>query len=301
MTNFIIKPDQKRFLVHEAKVKETLAQLEARGEGSKADKTSSYHDSRLRALINRNSNSHTENNSSSRMIRAAILSVCPNLNLQSFKELTAETTILAGLEKDLLKYDEIQIPKRCKFGVITTQKGQTKEEAWFSNTGLSSEFKDFMNILGTKIELRGYTGYAAGLDIKTGETGKYSYVSKWNDVDIMFHVAPLMPFSKNDEQQIMRKRFIGNDVVCVVFIEGDQAFNPNAIRSQFIHVYILVRAEYVNVEVLRNSNVCDFGPPLPSPPLFYDADALKEFLTLKCKPSLFYKDTVNELTHINFI
>ncbi|OBZ80314.1 hypothetical protein A0J61_11637, partial [Choanephora cucurbitarum] len=147
------KPDQKRFLIHEAKVKETLAQLEARGEGNKTDKTSSYNDSRLRALINRNSNSHTENNSSSRMIRAAILSVCPNLNLQSFKELTAETTILAGLEKDLLKYDEIQIPKRYKFGVITTQKGQTKEEAWFSNTGLSSEFKDFMNILGTKIEL----------------------------------------------------------------------------------------------------------------------------------------------------
>ncbi|KAI8335214.1 hypothetical protein BD560DRAFT_340419, partial [Blakeslea trispora] len=286
--------DQKRFLVQEIKAKEVLAQLESRGEGNKLDKMLSHHDNRLRAFMNRNSNSHSENNSSSRMIRAAILSVYPNLDLQLFKELSAETTILAGLEKDLLKYDEIQIPKRYKFGVITTQSGQTKEEAWFSNTGLSSEFKDFMGIIGTKVQLKGYTGYAAGLDTKTGETGKYSYVSKWNDMDIMFHVAPLMPFSKTDEQQVKRKRFIGNDIACIVFVEGDQPFNPNAIRSQFLHIYILVRAEYADgnrywrVEVLRKSTVCDFGPSLPSPPLFYDADALREFLTLKCK-SIHYR------------
>jgi hypothetical protein len=43
------------------------------------------------------------------MLRAAILSVCPNIDLRSFKELSAESTIMAGLEKDLLKYDEIHV------------------------------------------------------------------------------------------------------------------------------------------------------------------------------------------------
>jgi hypothetical protein len=43
-----------------------------------------------------------------------------------------------------------------------------------------------------------------------GESGKYTYVSKWNDVDIMFHVAPLMPSQSNDKQQVLRKKHIGN-------------------------------------------------------------------------------------------
>jgi hypothetical protein len=57
-------------------------------------------------------------------------------------------------------------------------------------------------------------------------------------------------------------------------------------------VYIIVRRELIEgekdkrqwrVEVLSNKNIGEFGPPLPSPPLFYDNDTLKEFLTLKSK------------------
>ena len=35
------------------------------------------------------------------------------------------------------------------------------------------------------------------------------------------------------------------------------------------------------VEVIKHKNVNQFGPPIPSPPLFDDKD-LKSFLTLKC-------------------
>jgi hypothetical protein len=79
----------------------------------------------------------------------------------------------------------------------------------------------------------------------------------------MFHVAPLMPSHSNDKQQVLRKKHIGNgkenkkkevidscinnnlviDIVCIIFLEGDQLFNPKAIRSQFLHVYIIVRPE----------------------------------------------------------
>lgn len=37
----------------------------------------------------------------------------------------------------------------------------------------------------------------------------------------------------------------------------------------------------IRVEVLRNSNVVEFGPTLPSPPLFNDDDTLKEYLISK--------------------
>ncbi|GAN03978.1 hypothetical protein MAM1_0052d03434 [Mucor ambiguus] len=289
--------EQVRYIIHECMAKETQSLLEARGDSNKLDKcTSNHHDKRLRPFIGRNLNqngssmpqlSDAYNTTTSRMLRAAILSVCPNIDLRSFKELSAESTIMAGLEKDLLKYDEIHVPKHYKFGVLTIRDNQTTEESWFSNTGLSERLQDFLDIMGQKIKLKGYKGYSAGLDTKTGESGEYAYISKWNEFDIMYHVAPLMPSQKNDKQQVLRKKHIGNDIVCIIFLEGSQTFNPKAIRSQFLHVYIIIRPEVVNdkkcwrVEVLTKSNVGEFGPPIPSPPLLYDDDTLKEFLTLK--------------------
>ncbi|CEG83953.1 hypothetical protein RMATCC62417_17815 [Rhizopus microsporus] len=130
--------------------------------------------------------------------------------------------------------------------------------------------------MGHKIQLKGYKGYAAGLDTKTGESGEFAYVSKWRDYDITFHVAAIMPSQVNDKQQVLRKKHIGNgkmskgpsheilkhkiDIVCIIFIEGNQTFNPKAIRSQFLHVYIVVRPETVHqkrhwrVEVIKHKN-----------------------------------------------
>jgi hypothetical protein len=103
--------------------KETQSQLESRGESHKMDKMISSEFKRLRPFSNNSNNmnsrpmisfattvsSESQNTSSSRMMRAAILSVCPNIDLRSFKELSAESTIMAGLEKELLKYDEIHV------------------------------------------------------------------------------------------------------------------------------------------------------------------------------------------------
>ena len=108
-----------RYIIHECMAKETQSSLEARGDSNKLDKcTLSLHDKRLRPFMSRNLNqngssmpqlSDANNTTTSRMLRAAILSVCPNIDLRSFKELSAESTIMAGLEKDLLKYDEIHV------------------------------------------------------------------------------------------------------------------------------------------------------------------------------------------------
>lgn len=43
--------------------------------------------------------------------------------------------------------------------------------------------------------------------------------------------------------QLLRKRHIGNDIVTIVFQEpGAHPFTPKVIRSQFQHVFIVVRA-----------------------------------------------------------
>ena len=43
--------------------------------------------------------------------------------------------------------------------------------------------------------------------------------------------------------QLLRKRHIGNDIVTIIFQEpGSLPFTPKSIRSQFQHVFIVVRA-----------------------------------------------------------
>ena len=43
-------------------------------------------------------------------------------------------------------------------------------------------------------------------------------------------------------EQLQRKRHIGNDIVCVVFLEaGDTNFSPACIKSHFLHTFIVVR------------------------------------------------------------
>ena len=43
--------------------------------------------------------------------------------------------------------------------------------------------------------------------------------------------------------QLQRKRHIGNDIVCVVFLEAsDTAFSPACIKSHFLHTFIVVRS-----------------------------------------------------------
>ncbi|KAL9542419.1 hypothetical protein MBANPS3_008626 [Mucor bainieri] len=232
---------------------------------------------------------------STRLMRAALMFLFQDIQFKSFKEITAQVTIMAGLEKEFLRYDEIGIPKSYKFGVLTVGEGQQTEEEWFSNTDMSMGLEKFLNIIGKPVKLKGYQGYAAGLDTKTGESGEMSFASTWRDHEIMYHVAALMPLRQHDTQQVHRKRYIGNDIVCIVFMEqGDgtataQRFTPESIRSQFLHVFIVVyyerriedKQDTWRVEVLYNKDVKPFSPPVPSPPIFYDEDALRGFLLLK--------------------
>lgn len=61
---------------------------------------------------------------------------------------------------------------RYKFGVLLIKEGQTREEEWFSNDHDSEPFNQFLNIIGNPVKLKGYTGWAAGLDTKSKKKKK---------------------------------------------------------------------------------------------------------------------------------
>ena len=76
-------------------------------------------------------------------------------------------------------------------------------------------------------------------------TGKYSVYTLYQGHEIMFHVATLLPYSRDNRQQVERKRHIGNDIVNIVFVDVDDPsqsevahsiFNPTCIKSQFTRI-----------------------------------------------------------------
>ncbi|KAK3857396.1 hypothetical protein Pcinc_036352 [Petrolisthes cinctipes] len=104
----------------------------------------------------------------------------------------------------------------------------------------------------------------------------------------MFHVSTLLPYKENDPQQLERKRHIGNDMVAVVFQEGNTPFAPDMIASHFLHAYIVVQPvdpctpnTRYRVSVTARSDVPFFGPTLPASGLFDKGPGFKDFLLTK--------------------
>ncbi|CAG8674096.1 15113_t:CDS:2, partial [Acaulospora colombiana] len=190
------------------------------------------------------------------------------------------------LSEELLSLDESRFQKSYKIGVLYCAPSQKTEDEWFSNTKVSLEYDNFLGILGDKIRLQGWQGFKGGLDTKTGETGEYSIYDSgtWNDFEIMYHVSTMLPCGK-DKHQITRKKHIGNDIVCIVFQDAPEPFSPLSIRSQFLHVYLVVSpvktidgSNAYSVDIVYKDGVPHFGPIPPNPPIFYDTISLKKFL-----------------------
>jgi RAP1 GTPase activating protein 1 len=80
----------------------------------------------------------------------------------------------------------------------------------------------------------GVQGYRGGLDTKHGQTGKFSLYETFHGNEIMFHVSTFLPFVESDPQQLQRKCHIGNDIVAIVFQDGNTPFTPDMIISHFL-------------------------------------------------------------------
>ncbi|KAJ6233353.1 rap gtpase-activating protein [Anaeramoeba flamelloides] len=189
-------------------------------------------------------------------------------------------------QNDILDLTEYQKRKKYKIGVLYVKEGQTKEEQFLHNVESSKTFQDFLNIIGDKVKLSGFEGFSGGLDLLHGSCGKESVYTEWNDFEIMFHVSTLLPYDKSNKQQVVRKKHIGNDVVMIVFLDGNVKFDPDSFVTRQIHVIIAIRPIFkwgelkYRIEVSRRSCVPEFEPILPTPPIF-DKNTLRDYLLTK--------------------
>ncbi|XP_048668965.1 GTPase-activating Rap/Ran-GAP domain-like protein 3 isoform X8 [Marmota marmota marmota] len=217
----------------------------------------------------------------------SVKSILSAMNLDKFEKGPREI-FLPEIQKDLLVLEEQEGSVNFKFGVLFAKDGQLTDDEMFSNEIGSEAFQKFLNLLGDTITLKGWTGYRGGLDTKNDTTGIHSVYTVYQGHEIMFHVSTMLPYSKENKQQVERKRHIGNDIVTIVFQEGEEssaAFKPSMIRSHFTHIFALVRYDQQNdnyrLKIFSEESVPLFGPPLPSPPVFTDHQEFRDFLLVK--------------------
>ncbi|XP_010611887.1 GTPase-activating Rap/Ran-GAP domain-like protein 3 isoform X2 [Fukomys damarensis] len=217
----------------------------------------------------------------------SVKSILSAMNLDKFEKGPREI-FHPEIQKDLLVLEEQEGSVNFKFGVLFAKDGQLTDDEMFSNEIGSEAFQKLLNLLGDTITLKGWTGYRGGLDTKNDTTGIHSVYTVYQGHEIMFHVSTMLPYSKENKQQVERKRHIGNDIVTIVFQEGEEsspAFKPSMIRSHFTHIFALVRYDRQNdnyrLKIFSEESVPLFGPPLPSPPVFTDHEEFRDFLLVK--------------------
>lgn len=192
-------------------------------------------------------------------------------------------------ETQLLKLDEQGLTNKYKVGILYCRAGQSTEEEMYNNEEPGPAFTEFLETIGKKVRLKGFESYKAGLDNKTDSTGTHSIYATHQECEVMFHVSTMLPFTPNNRQQLLRKRHIGNDIVTIVFQEpGALPFTPKNIRSQFQHVFVIVRAvnpcsenTHYRVAVSRSKEVPVFGPPIRSNAWYQKGKHFADFLLAK--------------------
>lgn len=207
----------------------------------------------------------------------------------TFRPLTASlaTDMLLSLEDDLIN--------RCfKFGVLYLSNEAQTENDIYSSTPTSKRWQQFLNIIGEQIYLPNWEHYSGGLDVKPDScsTGEYSFYSRFEGFEIMYHVCSLLPFSATKLQQVERKRHIGNDVVVIVFVDGQHEFDPTVLTSIFTHVYLVVNVNEVDpatdlainyrLSVLSKPGVDQCSIPLFTPPITPAERDLRHYIIAKC-------------------
>jgi hypothetical protein len=212
-------------------------------------------------------------------LRSYLLERFPGLSVQR-----VPVAAHADMAAKLLEYERNHTDIRRRVGVLFFPKGVREENAVFKSTG-SPDLYEFMDMLAERVRLQGWQKYAGGLNTQNNSTGFESYYTEFLGFNMMFHVNSLLE-DDGSEQQLSRKRFIGNDLVVIVFLEGEEPFDASMITSQMCHTFIVVKKigtkpTRYRVSVVAKAGVPAFSPFLPFPNEFEKSEKLRQFLLAK--------------------
>ncbi|ELP92922.1 tuberin, putative [Entamoeba invadens IP1] len=184
----------------------------------------------------------------------------------------------------LSNLDKSSVRPFHKIGLVYVQKGQTDQLDILKNEGASDEYQEFAEGLGWTVDMKKHNGFIGGLDKVFCTTGeKIRYYSD-SSKEVVFHDVVLIPTQADDEQQIVKKRHVGNDYVHIIWNE-DGEYSPYTISSHFNSAHIVVNPlgkGMYKIRIWRKPNVRLFGPLM---------DGM--VITKKLLPSLVRETAVN--------
>ncbi|XP_063961204.1 tuberin-like isoform X1 [Lytechinus pictus] len=130
-----------------------------------------------------------------------------------------------------------------KIGVVYVGESQANDEtAILSNVYGSARYMNFLRGLGQLVSLKDIDPdevYTGGLD-RTGSDGNFTYWWQDDIMQVIFHIATLMPNKESDPMCNGKKLHIGNDFVSIVYNESGQPYKLGTIKGQFNFAEIVV-------------------------------------------------------------
>lgn len=131
------------------------------------------------------------------------------------------------------------VREQIKTAVVYVGPGQANQNEILANTKGSAEYDEFVQSLGWNVDLLTHRGFAGKVDTKRITNGSHMPYYADDEVEVFFHVATMMP-NEEDEQQVSKKRHIGNDMVHIVWSEHDREYLPFTITSDFGDIIIVI-------------------------------------------------------------
>jgi hypothetical protein len=190
----------------------------------------------------------------------------PRHELQNFKILHGTDDLKwKGILRNLRHLDTVPIREQIKTAVLYVGPGQANQNEILANTKGSAEYDEFVRSLGWEVDLQTHRGFAGKVDTKRVTNGSRMPYYADDEVEVFFHVATMMP-NEEDEQQVSKKRHIGNDMVHIVWSEHDREYLPFTVTSDFgdiiIVIYPLKRSHegLFRVQVLAKTGLGFVGP-----------------------------------------
>jgi RAP1 GTPase activating protein 1 len=181
----------------------------------------------------------------------------------------------SDMSRALLRFDERLVILQHKVGVVFAGPGQDSFDEMLANgaPNVPPQFWRFMNFLGEQVDLRAWQGYSGGLDTsRNGYTGETTFYTRWQQLEIVFHAAPLIPSPPRSSSVVDRKRHIGNDIVVIVFRDKNaKPVKLETLKSKAVQVVVVVtpmsakREFEFSIELYRRRGVPDI--PILSGPI----------------------------------
>lgn len=109
------------------------------------------------------------------------------------------------------------------------------------------------------VEVKDFQGYLGGLSSSGKECARSVY-KKQDEHEIMYHVGTLLRHCKDDDQQVQKKKHIGNDNVVIVFQESSACvLKSDFLKSNMVYAVIVVQNQSSEVneqQVNYKMSVC---------------------------------------------